>query len=309
MGKFNQGILGGFTGKVGGVVGARSRGQWIYRAYQGVVRNPKTIAQTRQRDQFKIFSQEVTKVCKTDMFKFNASFPNAMTEHSFLVSICFNMLRAYQTNPRRPFETMKNVGLTKGIVNIGGVIDYAPVASASAPISGPAFGGKADVTNPGEKFYGLNFGGDVSYYSEVIADLGHDNSQLNFRAMWLTKGADGFYHVVIARQGDLLGIATDPNAVNEYSGVAKCNFTATSVETDGWAWMKGNVGVGENWDILYTGGTSFSMADKDEQGNAVKQVPVYYNWFTNLGNVPIGSMCKLIDTGVVSVNAGEASGS
>ena len=34
MGKFNQGILGGFTGKVGNVVGARSRGQWIYRAYQ-----------------------------------------------------------------------------------------------------------------------------------------------------------------------------------------------------------------------------------------------------------------------------------
>lgn len=300
MGKFNQGILGGFTGKVGNVVGARSRGEWIYRAYQGVVKNPKTIAQTKQREQFRIFSQEVTKVCKADMFRFNAGFPKAMTEHSFLVSICFNMLRAYQTNPRRPFETMKNVGLTKGIVNIGGVIDYAPVASAGSPISGPAFGGKADVISPGEKFYGLNFGGDVNYYSEVIADQGPGNNQHRFLAMWLTKGADGFYHVVIARQGDLFGIATEPNAINMFSGVAKCNFVNTTSETDGWAWMKGNVGVGENWDVLYTGGNSFAMADKDEKGNAVTQVPIYYNWFTNLGKVPIGSMCKLIGTGVVT---------
>lgn len=300
MGKFNQGILGGFTGKVGNVVGARSRGEWIYRAYQGVVKNPKTIAQTKQREQFKIFSQEVTKVCKADMFRFNAAFPKAMTEHSFLVSICFNMLRAYQTNPKRPFETMKNVGLTKGIVNIGGLIDYAPVASAGAPISGPAFGGKADVTDPGEKFYGLNFGGDVNYYSEVIAGTGAENSQHNFLAMWLTKGNDGFYHVVIARQGDLFGIATDTDAINKFSGVAKCNFTKTSTETDGWAWIRGSVGVGENWDILYTGGNAFTMADKNEKGSAVTQVPVYYNWFANSGKVPIGSMCKLIGTGVVS---------
>lgn len=300
MGKFNQGILGGFTGKVGGVVGARSRGQWIYRAYQGVVKNPKTIAQTKQRDQFKIFSQEVTKVCKADMFMFNAAFPNAMTEHSFLVSICFNMLRAYQKYPKKPFETMKNVGLTKGIVNIGGLIDYAPIASAGAPISGPAFGNKADVSTPGEKNYGLNFGGDVSYYSEVIANQGEEGLQNKFLAMWLTKGDDGFYHVVIARQGDMSGITTTDNAVNEYSGVAKCNFTNTSAETDGWAWVKGNVGVGEDWTILYTGGNTFTMANSDDGGNPVEQVPVYYHWFTNSGKVPIGSMCKLIGTGVVT---------
>lgn len=196
---------------------------------------------------------------------------------------------------------MKNVGLTKGIVNIGGVIDYAPVASAGSPISGPAFGSKVDAQSPGEKFYGLNFGGDVNYYSEVIADKGTENNQHRFLAMWLTKGNDGFYHVVIARQSDLFGIATTSDAINMFSGVAKCNFTNTSPETDAWAWMKGNVGVGENWDVLYTGGNSFAMADKDEKGNAVTQVPIYYNWFTNLGKVPIGSMCKLIGTGVVTV--------
>lgn len=301
MGKFNQGILGGFTGKVGGVVGSRSRGQWIYRAYQGVVKNPKTIAQTNQREQFKIFSQEVNKLCKADKFLFNASFPNSMTEHSFLVSICFNMLRAYQKNPNKPFETMKNVGLTKGIVNIGGLINYAPIASAGAPISGPAFGDKDDATSAGEKYYGLDFGGDVSYYSEVIANKGAAGIQPRLLAMWLTKGSDGFYHVVIARQGDITEIATSNNILNEVSGVAKCNFTSTPKETNGWAWVKGHVGTGEDWTILFTGGSEFTMANKDVDGNPVSQVPVYYNWFTNTGTVPIGSMCKLIGVGIVTV--------
>ena len=301
MGKFNQGILGGFTGKVGNVVGARSRGQWIYRAYQGIVKNPKTASQTRQREQFKIFSQEITKVCKADTFMFNAAFPNGMTEHSFLVSICFNMLRAYQKYPKKPFETIKNVGLARGIINIGGLIDYAPKMNAGANISGPAFGSKEDATTTGEKFYGLNFGGDISYYSEVIAkNQGAEALQNKFIAMWLTKGDDKFYHVVIARQGNMSGISTSPDAVNTLSGVAKCNFTNTSTETDGWAWVKGNVGVGDDWTILYTGASRFNMAEEGDQKQPITKIPVYYNWFTNSGKVPIGSICKLIDSGVVS---------
>lgn len=300
MGKFNQGILGGFTGKVGGVVGARSRGQWIYRAYQGIVKNPKTIAQTKQREQFTIFSQEVTKVCKADMFMFNAAFPNAMTEHSFLVSICFNMLRAYQMYPKKQFETMKNVGLTKGIVNIGGLIDYAPIPSEGSPISGPAFGSKDDALTPGGKFYGLNFGGDEKFYSDVIRNQGAEGLQSRFLAMWLTKGNDGYYHVVIARQGDMNGISTENGIIEKTSGLARCNFAKTASETNGWAWVNGPVGVGEDWVVLYTGGETFTMANKDDQGNTVQQVPIYYNWFTNSGKMPIGSICKLIDVGVLT---------
>lgn len=302
MGKFNQGILGGFTGKVGNVVGARSRGQWIYRAYQGVVKNPKTIAQTKQREQFRIFTQEIAMVCKADMFLFNAAFPNAMTEHSFLVSICFNMLRAYQKYPKKQFEPMKNVGITKGIVNIGGLIDYAPIPNANSPITGPAFGNKTDAAAPGEKFYGLNFGGDVNYYSEVMTNQGATGLQTRLLAMWLTKGLDGFYHVVIAKNGDMNGIETAQNAIADLSGIARCNFTATAAETNGWAWVKGNVGTGENWTILFTGGNTFNMANKDEDGVRVTKVPVYYNWFTNSGKVSIGSMCKLIDTGVATAS-------
>lgn len=64
MGKFNQGILGGFTGKVGNVVGYRSRGEWLYRQYQGIVANPKSAKQEANRFVFASLGKEVKAVCK-----------------------------------------------------------------------------------------------------------------------------------------------------------------------------------------------------------------------------------------------------
>lgn len=64
MGKFNQGILGGFTGKVGNVVGYRSRGEWLYRQYQKNVANPKSPKQKVNRFIFASLGKEVKAVCK-----------------------------------------------------------------------------------------------------------------------------------------------------------------------------------------------------------------------------------------------------
>ena len=129
---------------------------------------------------------------------------------------------------------------------------------------------------------------------------GAEGLQSRFLAMWLTKGNDGYYHVVIARQGDMNGISTENGIIEKTSGLARCNFAKTASETNGWAWVNGPVGVGEDWVVLYTGGETFTMANKDDQGNTVQQVPIYYNWFTNSGKMPIGSICKLIDVGVLT---------
>lgn len=64
MGKFNQGILGGFVGKVGNVVGYRSRGEWLYRQYQGIVANPKSAKQEANRFVFASLGKDVKAVCK-----------------------------------------------------------------------------------------------------------------------------------------------------------------------------------------------------------------------------------------------------
>ena len=297
MGKFNQGILGGFTGKVGNVVGARSRGEWIYRAYQGIVKNPKTIAQTKQREQFRIFSQEIAKVCKADKPIFDSAFPKGMTCQSFLVNVCFNMLRVYQIYPKKPFESMKNVGLSNAIGNIGGLINYAPTISANAKPEAPVFGNAAGKKE-GEQFYGLNFNNDLNYYNNVIKNQGTLGEQMKLFAIWLSFGEDGFYHISLALGGGLAvsdGIQTRNAISTEISGVAKCKWYDSADETDAWAWVKAGVNVPDNWQIIFHTGLHHYMADHDEGGKLLNKIPIYYHWFTNSNKIPLGSICKLID--------------
>lgn len=57
MGKINQGILDGFNGKVGTVVGYKVNGKKVMRAYVDKVRNPRTSLQMDNRLRFKTLSQ------------------------------------------------------------------------------------------------------------------------------------------------------------------------------------------------------------------------------------------------------------
>ena len=56
MGKIKRGILGGFQGKVGTVVGTRWRGISVMRAMPEQVRNPNTMKQRSQREKFRLVS-------------------------------------------------------------------------------------------------------------------------------------------------------------------------------------------------------------------------------------------------------------
>jgi len=49
MGKYSNGILGAFSGKIGAVVGSSWRGKHYMRAYTSKIRNPKTLEQVTQR--------------------------------------------------------------------------------------------------------------------------------------------------------------------------------------------------------------------------------------------------------------------
>ena len=57
MGKINQGILGGFNGKVGSVIGASWKGISYMRGIAQSIKNPKTEAQVMQRDYFAQLAQ------------------------------------------------------------------------------------------------------------------------------------------------------------------------------------------------------------------------------------------------------------
>ena len=57
MAKLDIGILGGFSGRVGTVVGYYRRGAWFVRAYQPHIRDRKSAAQLEQRSRFKAMIQ------------------------------------------------------------------------------------------------------------------------------------------------------------------------------------------------------------------------------------------------------------
>lgn len=57
MGKINQGILDGFNGKVGTVVGYKFKGKKVMRAYVDKIRNPRTSKQMDNRERFKTLTQ------------------------------------------------------------------------------------------------------------------------------------------------------------------------------------------------------------------------------------------------------------
>ena len=60
MGKINQGILDGFSGKVGTVVGYKVRGKKVMRAYVDKVKNPRTKKQLDVRLRFKTLVELAT---------------------------------------------------------------------------------------------------------------------------------------------------------------------------------------------------------------------------------------------------------
>lgn len=62
MGKINQGILGGFSGKVGTVVGSFWKGKATMRAMPGHVANPRTAAQQAVRARFRALGIPVARL-------------------------------------------------------------------------------------------------------------------------------------------------------------------------------------------------------------------------------------------------------
>ncbi|WP_179315251.1 DUF6266 family protein [Winogradskyella undariae] len=87
MATFNEGILGGFSGKVGTVVGSNWRGKNVLRSAPRKSTKPVSAAQQRQRDKFSCVLQFLTplKALLTDTFGANVGtktpFNNAMSYH------------------------------------------------------------------------------------------------------------------------------------------------------------------------------------------------------------------------------------
>lgn len=74
MGKINQGILGGFSGKVGNVVGFFWKGEAIMRSLAGNPTNPRTEAQLVQRARFTVAGSLLSSIYATASSLFTDSY-------------------------------------------------------------------------------------------------------------------------------------------------------------------------------------------------------------------------------------------
>ena len=85
MGKIKQGILGGFKGKVGTVIGSSWNGIAYMRGLAQSVKNPKTAGQTTQRGFFREVLDIVGQLSREQLAFLFPTAPSGMTRHNALV--------------------------------------------------------------------------------------------------------------------------------------------------------------------------------------------------------------------------------
>ena len=85
MGKIKQGILGGFKGKVGTVIGSSWNGIAYMRGLAQSVKNPKTAGQTTQRGFFREVLDIAAQLSKEQLSFLFPTAPSKMTRHNALV--------------------------------------------------------------------------------------------------------------------------------------------------------------------------------------------------------------------------------
>ena len=84
MGTIKQGILGGFSGKVGTVIGSSWKGISYMRGRAQSVKNPKTDAQQKQRAFFREVQDIIAQLSKEQLAFLFPSTPKGMTRHNML---------------------------------------------------------------------------------------------------------------------------------------------------------------------------------------------------------------------------------
>lgn len=169
MGKNNAGILGQFTGKIGNVVGAVSRGVQTTRVYQPIVNNPKTAKQIQQREFLRQTSEFIKQKCKYELQPLLKKKYYSTTAYAKIVQAGLSLLGGSVMGDESRINHFRTINLVSS--NLGYGIDWdLPTGYKSA--SGTATNDytlATGETNPGIKYIGLQL--PVDFYKSVI-DMG-----------------------------------------------------------------------------------------------------------------------------------------
>ena len=170
MATYSKGILGGFMGKVGNVVGSRIFGIDVMRSYQPNVHNPNTAGQRSQRAKFRLivsFIALMLPVFKTG-FKFIA---NKMSAFNKAVSV--NIVGAITGTDPNFLIDYPNVKISQGSLDgfyeQDAMFDTTPLTVSFAWTSNP--GPNADAS---DKFVGIVYNPTNDNYQSLDTILRQD---------------------------------------------------------------------------------------------------------------------------------------
>ena len=147
MGKIKGGILGGFSGKVGSVVGASWKGIDYIRSLPSSVRNPRTPGQVKQRNKFSAvinFLSQITPLLRIGFKNYTGQ------QSAFNAAMSYNILNAVTGTgaditlnyPRVLISRGKLFGAPRGnatVVESEIILNWDSVVSGSASLNDQAF--------------------------------------------------------------------------------------------------------------------------------------------------------------------------
>ena len=147
MAKFNKGILGGFSGRIGNVVGSNIFGIDVMRSYQPNVANPRTSGQVSQRTKFSMVVQFLRQFNYILSIGFKL---RAINMSAFNAAVALNLSQAVSGTAPDFTIDLPNLEISQG--SLPGPVNASISAAAGTAIS---FGWNEnnipDLTDPGDK--------------------------------------------------------------------------------------------------------------------------------------------------------------
>lgn len=117
MGKLKEGILGGFSGKVGNVVGSSCRGVEYIRSRPSKMTNPRTKGQTKQRTKF-IVTQTFLRTF-TPLIRIGFKDHAIEGRSAFNAAMSYNMSNAIKDDADESVLDFPNIFVSKGLLFAG----------------------------------------------------------------------------------------------------------------------------------------------------------------------------------------------
>jgi hypothetical protein len=222
MGKIKQGILGGFRGKVGTVIGASWNGISYMKGRPQSVRNPRTDAQTQQRNFFKELQGLVSQLSDEQLISLFPSVTRGMTRRNMLTRQLAAAAAVVDDVKTVDLSTLEGIGngeridspmLECMVSDTNGVLDIFAEPEAAVAIGKPAEANFIAVAyNITQKRIGI-FNTEVTDPSmgvEIpVGNWGEEGDSVRFYLTYAAKGENvylrGFGSFIIKTRPEKIG--------------------------------------------------------------------------------------------------------